>query len=90
MLYWKLLIENVYVFCINSENKKINDDRDMNCGWSLGWKIGGKKLILVVCIVKIILFCYYFYKFCVYMILWVLGMYKSYLWMLMLMIRIYI
>lgn len=90
MLYWKLLIENVYVFCINSENKKINDDRDMNCGWSLGWKIGEKKLILVVCIVKIILFCFYFYKYCVYMILWVLGMYKSYLWMLMLMIRIYI
>lgn len=90
MLYWKLLIENVYVFCINSENKKINDDRDMNCGWSLRWKIGGKKLILVVCIVKIILFCFYFYEYCVYMILWVLGMYKSYLWMLMLMIRIYI
>lgn len=90
MLYWKLLIENVYVFCINSENKKINDDRDMNCGWSLGWKIGEKKLILVVCIVKIILFCFYFYEDCVYMILWVLGMYKSYLWMLMLMIRIYI
>lgn len=90
MLYWKLLIENVYVFCINSENKKINDDRDMNCGWSLGWKIGEKKLILVVCIVKIILFCFYFDEYCVYMILWVLGMYKSYLWMLMLMIRIYI
>lgn len=90
MLYWKLLIENVYVFCINSENKKINDDRDMNCGWSLGWKIGEKKLILVVYIVKIILFCFYFYEYCVYMILWVLGMYKSYLWMLMLMIRIYI
>lgn len=90
MLYWKLLIENVYVFCINSENKKINDDWDMNCRWSLGWKIGEKKLILVVCIVKIILFCFYFYEYCVYMILWVLGMYKSYLWMLMLMIRIYI
>lgn len=53
MLYRKLPIENVHVPCINSENKKTNDDRDTNCGWSSGWKTGEKKLISVVCTVKI-------------------------------------
>lgn len=57
MLYRKLPIENVHVPCINSENKKTNDDRDTNCGWSSGWKTGEKKLISVVCTVKITLFC---------------------------------
>lgn len=73
MLYRKLPIENVHVPCINSENKKTNDDRDTNCGWSSGWKTGEKKLISVVCTVKITLFCPHPHEYCAYMISWASG-----------------
>lgn len=90
MLYRKLPIENVHVPCINSENKKTNDDRDTNCGWSSGWKTEEKKLISVVCTVKITLFCPHPHEYCAYMISWASGMYKSHPWTPMSTTRIYI